>query len=283
MSKTIPIFPAGPGTQPQEADGAELTTLGLPTEMGTFTAPVIPEPEQTVGLVEARQVLGQLLEALRDYQINDPARVLDLSHLDQANRTLVDQVLGEGEVSVLYRGDTGARIQESVLAGVWRVQYEKNGELVRDTVEVAAIPALVNEATFRHANATVNTNGEPPAGLQNALPLMAELNDKIAAWQPGAPPHVINLTLLPHSEQDLTFLAQGLGEGPVTVLSRGYGNCRVTSTATRNVWWVQYFNSQDANILNTLEVTDVPSVACAAQEDMEDSAERLQEILEAHL
>jgi hydrogenase-1 operon protein HyaF len=48
------------------------------------------------------------------------------------------------------------------------------------------------------------------------------------------------------------------------------------------VWWVQYFNSQDMNILNTLEVVDVPAVACAAQEDINDSADRLSEILEIY-
>jgi hydrogenase-1 operon protein HyaF len=41
----------------------------------------------------------------------------------------------------------------------------------------------------------------------------------------------------------------------------------------------QYFNSDDTLILNTLEVSDVPSVACAAMEDLADSAERLGEIL----
>lgn len=46
------------------------------------------------------------------------------------------------------------------------------------------------------------------------------------------------------------------------------------------VWWVQYFNSQDALILNTLEIVDVPEVACAAAEDLEDSAEWLTEVLE---
>jgi hydrogenase-1 operon protein HyaF len=42
---------------------------------------------------------------------------------------------------------------------------------------------------------------------------------------------------------------------------------------------VQYFNSQDALILNTIEVTEVPEVACAAALDLEDSAERLAEVI----
>ncbi|MCG8082170.1 MAG: hydrogenase expression/formation protein, partial [Candidatus Thiodiazotropha taylori] len=69
----------------------------------------------------------------------------------------------------------------------------------------------------------------------------------------------------------------------LTILSRGYGNCRITSTAVQNVWWVQYFNSQDKNILNTIEIGAIPAVAAAAHEDVQDSAERLSEILEAYL
>ena len=42
---------------------------------------------------------------------------------------------------------------------------------------------------------------------------------------------------------------------------------------------MQSFNSQDAPILNTIEVAQVPEVACAAALNLEDSAERLAEVL----
>lgn len=45
------------------------------------------------------------------------------------------------------------------------------------------------------------------------------------------------------------------------------------------VWRVEYFNSRDALILDTIEVVDVPAVALASGEDVEDSARRLEEIL----
>ena len=73
-----------------------------------------------------------------------------------------------------------------------------------------------------------------------------------------------------------------MGVGPVTILSRGYGNCRIGSTAKRNGWWIKFYNSQDALILNTIEIVDIPSVAIAAPEDIADSADRLNEILEMY-
>jgi hydrogenase-1 operon protein HyaF len=38
------------------------------------------------------------------------------------------------------------------------------------------------------------------------------------------------------------------------------------------VWRVQFFNSMDTLILDTLEVTDMPEVVLAAPEDLSDSA-----------
>jgi hydrogenase-1 operon protein HyaF len=107
---------------------------------------------------------------------------------------------------------------------------------------------------------------------------LAEVAERVAGH--AAEPHIINLSLLPFGPEDAAWLDQCLGRGRVTLLSRGYGNCRITATGVARVWWVQYFNSQDALILNTLEITDVPEVARAAAEDLEDSAERLSEVLE---
>ena len=73
---------------------------------------------------------------------------------------------------------------------------------------------------------------------------------------------------------------QSLGVGPATILSRGYGNCRITSTRLASVWRVQYFNSMDRLILDTIEVGDVPEVALATGEDHADSVERLGEWLD---
>jgi hydrogenase-1 operon protein HyaF len=278
----IPIVPAGPGSQPSEIDGAELDILQLPSGMDTYAAPPLPEPEQVEGLTQAKACLRELLGLLRAYRENGPAGALELSHLDQANRELVDQVLGEGEVSLVIAGERERQIQESVLAGVWRIRIlGADGHLLQDRVEVAAIPSLVREASFQGASGEVRMDvGTIPEGVLNATPLLAEINEQLA--DPGDTPYVINLTLLPQTEQDLAFLAERLGQGPVTILSRGYGNCRITGTATRHVWWVQYFNSQDRNILNTLEITPVPQVACAALEDIRDSAVRLAEILEIY-
>lgn len=280
----LPVSAVGAGTQPPEEDGLELNYQPMPDDMSTFAMPAIPEPESVANLLAARSLLDDVQRALTDYRVGDPSPLFDLGELDPDNLELVDQMLGEGEVSIVVSAPIPVQVQESVLAGLWRVRYlDQAGNLVRDTLEVADIPERVRQATFATAaEHLVLPDGPLPEGVLNAPPLVAELDEKSLAYRPDVDPHVINLTLLPQTEQDLAFLDQLLGAGTVTILSRGYGNCRITSTNTRFVWWVQYFNSQDKNILNTLEVTDVPKVACAAQEDIADSAGRLDEILEIY-
>ena len=76
------------------------------------------------------------------------------------------------------------------------------------------------------------------------------------------------------------MLDRALPVGPVAIISRGFGNCRITSTGARDVWRVQYFNNMNTLILNTIEVVDVPEVALAAAEDLVDSRERLAELID---
>jgi hydrogenase-1 operon protein HyaF len=120
---------------------------------------------------------------------------------------------------------------------------------------------------------------ELPAGAMNSPALIAEVSQQIGQRRPGDAAHVLNLTLFPLTADDHQVLEKALPVGPVAMISRGFGNCRVTSTLARDVWRVQYFNSMNTLILNTIEIVDVPEVALAAAEDLVDSRVRLAELL----
>jgi hydrogenase-1 operon protein HyaF len=126
------------------------------------------------------------------------------------------------------------------------------------------------------------TINQPPDGAMNVMPVLAEIRDRVRLREPGAATHTISLTLLPMTDQDIEFLQTSLGTGPVRIVSRGYGTCRIQATAIHDVWSVQFFNAMDTILLDTLEIGEVPIVACAAEEDFRDSAERLREIEEAY-
>ncbi|MGB1092293.1 MAG: hydrogenase expression/formation C-terminal domain-containing protein, partial [Oceanobacter sp.] len=246
----------------------------------------LPESDELAQFPEVSELLDRLQQALetRAKDVAGDVIVLPLNELSAQACSLLYQTLGEGEVMLRVKQPDGGvlAIQESVLAGVWWIQNQNaDGSLASQWLEVAAIPACVLTDSF--ASASVPDMPEVPAGLLNAAPVLLELLDKATAHTEQAfeQPHVINLSLLPFSPEDHAFLHEILRFGPTSILSRGYGNCRITSTGVNGIWRVQYFNSTDQLILDTLEVIAVPQVACAAREDLEDSAERLAEIHEA--
>lgn len=269
----------GPGSQTEEET---LEYMEMPREMATFDPPIAPEPEDTLGMEIGKAKLHEVLEALKKYKVGRPAIIVEIDGLKELDLGLVNQILGEGEVSIVC--GSNIQTQESVLAGVWRVlHFSEDGKVTRDTIEIVDYPTSVRNQVFSKTQAKMPPLDTTfPPGVFNAPSIMAEIKDKQASYRAGDAVHSINFSLLPQTEEDLLYIADKLGKGNTVVLSRGYGNCRVTSTDTSYVWWVQYYNSQDMMILNTLEIIDVPEVVCAAQEDVDDSAERLYEIMEVY-
>lgn len=280
MNTRIPIqMFTGPGSQPSEIDEARLNYPEMPKEMATYSAPEIPSLEEHA---EARLAMDWLKDALAEFNRSGRTAVAELTPLSERERDVLNQLLCEGEVSVRWHAEPPARSQESVLTGVWRTFYEdEQGRVVRDLLEVGPQPHYVTTVT---SSGTPNAlpDGKPGPGVLNALPLLTELRERSAAYRPGQDGHTLNLTLLPMTEPDLGWLAETLGMGPVDALSRSYGLCHIQSTRLPYVWWVQYFNSMHKLILNTIEVVDIPAVMCAATEDLRDSAERLDALLEPY-
>jgi hydrogenase-1 operon protein HyaF len=275
----IPVVAVGPGSQPEEDEA--LQYMPLPSSMMTFALPVLHDEADPVLMAEACRIVEQLRDEMQATPLTAPAiPTVELHEADAAVVRLLNQTMGEGEVSIAVRGSGQYRIQETVFASVWRVhEFATDGRLIGDTIMACAIPPMVMQWAQDGVSLEVSIP-ERGAGLMNAPAVLTEVVGKAKAFKQGDRAHVVNLTLLPISPEDLECLTQTLGVGAVTILSRGYGNCRISSTRLPNVWWVQYFNSMDTLILNTIEVSDVPEVALASQEDYEDSIERLGEWLQ---
>lgn len=272
----IPVVAAGAGSQPAEEE--DFDYLPMPSGMDTFAPPRLPDEIDPGARARAVATLEQLLAAMRDWRFGSAGHPqLDLAGLDAASLALINDALGQGEVSARVDGDPALRIQETVFAGVWRViETDAAGARLADRIEACAMPAAVVARSRAGARATL-VPPAPPAGVMNAPAVLAELLHAVEKYRQGAAAHIVNLTLLPMNPADLAWLVEVLGVGPTVILSRGYGNCRITATALANTWWVQYFNSADTLILNTIEVTDLPDVAPAAADDFADSIERLAE------
>jgi len=288
---TIPIR----SLMPAPDDAVEY--MPMPREMTTFEMPRLPEPGPGNDVAGARDVLATFLshldawlapggepaqrsadEAAKQGQAELPA--LDLAGLAPDALRVLNETLGEGEVAAIIDADHEVRIQESVFAGVWREQhFDANGGLLHDYLLAAPIPPVVRRRAAEHA-ATTLREISLPVGTMNVPELIHELQDAMNRSGPGTPAHVINLTLLPMSPEDTAHIDQVLDGGSVVILSRGFGNCRISSTAARDVWRVQYFNNMQTLILNTIEVVPMPEVAVAAREDLLESRGRLADLVQ---
>jgi hydrogenase-1 operon protein HyaF len=283
----IPVVALGPGSQPEDET---LDYIEMPTGMSTWQPPILPEPEDLAQHGEVREVLVEVQQALRRALAGEAVAPIALDGLGAEARALLNQILGEGEVSIRIAGRAGdangpncLEAQESIYAGVWRVlKRDDDSGAVRDAIEVGFAPATLAEIARgeQHRGAGLSPQSSLPEGVMNAPSILAELADHWSRRRSGDAAHVINLTLLPLAPVDLAWLEHELGSGRVLILSRGYGNCRISSTERPHTWRVVYYNSMDTMILNTIEVVEMPEVALAAHEDLADSLERLTEALE---
>jgi len=269
-----------------EGDDAAMSVLPIGAEPAARKINFLATSTAEQMIARCRQtaeLLPRLSRALATQQDGQRGRLFDITDFAADDRELIGQVLGEGEVGgvAALRGGVVAQIQESVMAGLWRVRFtDEAGALIGDYVEVGAYPEAVNEALAGAANEIVI--GKAPEGAMNVMPVLAEIRERMASYRPGEDNHVITFSLFPMTSEDMAFLQHSLGAGPVTLISRGHGTCRIAATGARHVWSVQFYNAMDTIVLDTLEIGGVPIAARAAQDDFRDSAERLSQIEDAY-
>jgi hydrogenase-1 operon protein HyaF len=272
--------PKVPGEAPAGGDD-QLRLIGMPTGLVRPARQALAADQLTAA---SRAVMHEVLADLQR-QATAPAETptrIALGGLDEADRATVADILGEGDVwAKVGTQDTYWRIVESVLAGVWRLEASTADGRTTEWIEVGAVPQPILAAAAELTRSTIEIPRHAPQGAMNALPLLAELQERSSTYRPGGENHVINFTLLPITEVDTQLLTSVLGQVPLVIRSGGYGSSRVFATGLRHVWAVQYVNSMGNVILDTLEVGGVPVAVLAAREDFEDSAQRLAEILEA--
>jgi hydrogenase-1 operon protein HyaF len=266
----------GPGSQPVD-DG--FNYMPFPLEVPTFSMPQVPDNVDPSSLAAAQRLLAAFIGEMEEGKPR-----IDLRGQSRGVVRVLNDALGEGEVCIRLSTHNGdgpmIQIQETVFAGVWReLHLRPDGEVVHDWLLADAVPQVVVERA-RKASTPHLPTVELPQGAMNSPALLTEIREHVLHFSAGRPAHVINLTLLPLTAEDQAVLERVAPVGPVAILSRGFGNCRITSTRVRNLWRVQYFNSMQTMILNTFEVVDVPEVAIAAADDLADSRERLRELLD---
>ncbi|TAN50083.1 MAG: hydrogenase expression/formation protein [Methylococcaceae bacterium] len=288
-SQTAPAFPpisttliaVEPAPLLSPFDDPECSYPSMPNEMHTFRSPSLHGYDQR-DVAGGRALLAEVALRLGD----GVQGRWDLRGLDAASRSFIGEVLGRGEISVRVDGfphpeRQRLEMEESVFAGLWQIRrYLDDGDL-EDYLEIGPLPSAVYQwAELLTQGGALTMPSRFPGGVMNAPAILVEIADKSQNYPLGGA-STLNLSLLPMTPQDVALVADVLGLAGLSLVSKGYGDCRIHLTRVPNVWWVQYFNAPGQMILNTLEITAVPQVALAAAEDIGDSAARLRETLAA--
>ncbi len=272
--------PKMPGDAPADSDD-QLRLIGMPTGLVRAARQTLASESLTTA---ARAVVNEVIADLkrRTQEPDAPPTRVSLNELDDGEKATLADILGEGDVWAKVGLDNAYwRVVESVMAGIWRVESSTADGTQGEWIEIGPVPAPILRAAAELPRTEIEIPEQMPQGAMNAPALLYELQQRSREYRPGAENHVINFTLLPLTDVDAQVLTTVLGQVPLVIRSGGFGSSRVFATGLRHVWAVQFINGMCNVILDTLEIGGVPISVLAAREDFEDSAERLDEILQA--
>jgi hydrogenase-1 operon protein HyaF len=106
----------------------------------------VAELRSHISTGNARPVLHEIHAALANLLASGKATVIDLGAIPFApgDERLLDSVLGPGEVSATIHALGETRVQETGIAGVWRVDhFDESGETVSRFVEITFMPEIL--------------------------------------------------------------------------------------------------------------------------------------------
>ena len=264
----------GPGSQPYDDETGTIAHLPLPPRTRPY-AMHLPEPDMARGCPEALNLLSRIAAACRAVR-SVRGRSFDLRALPYEDKALMEETLGTGDVSARLEGADALVAQETMFAGVWQV-----ADRASRRIEVGSVP----EAIYRRAHEAVvspdpeTSERRAPASAVKAPAIAAELLDRSGSFRPGDAPHVVKLSRLPQKQGDLEYLDACFGRGAATLVSRGDGTHRVEATAMPHLWRVRHFDVAGLQIHDAFEISEVPASVRATPEDLQDSAERIDDVL----
>lgn len=135
----INVFPIG--DESLNAMSGSLTAAGALAKLATLDS-----AELARVCPNAIELLSKVTAAIASQKADMPTQLFRLGNLNDLERKLIADVMGEGEVAAVVALPDGslAQIQEAVLAGIWRVRLERDAN--HEYLEVGPIPEIVKRA-----------------------------------------------------------------------------------------------------------------------------------------
>ncbi|MBK9161272.1 MAG: hydrogenase expression/formation protein [Nitrosomonadales bacterium] len=133
-----------------------------------MTIPIRPDEDHSIG--NLRALLAEIAAHLERLAHDGTTGIIDLNSLPLApgEYEQLRQWLGQGEVSIRIEAIGPSEVVETGYPGVWWVtHYNVEGDIVADTLEVAAVPEIVRsqqediDAGLERLRARLNDEQQP--------------------------------------------------------------------------------------------------------------------------
>ncbi|MEJ2393416.1 MAG: hydrogenase expression/formation C-terminal domain-containing protein [Candidatus Thiodiazotropha sp.] len=118
-----------------------------------------------------------------------------------------------------------------------------------------------------------------PLNHSNATPIMHEVLHALQRLARDNESTTIDLRAIPFGPGDEEQLLNQLGVGEIQIEMNSLGRSLISETAFSGVWLVDHRNADDQRIALQIEITPVPSILLAQQEDVLDAIDRLDDWL----
>ena len=119
------------------------------------------------------------------------------------------------------------------------------------------------------------SEGSSAMTIGNAKPILHEIGHAVARLLEDGQEAVIDLRAMPFGPDDEKKLEEVLGRGDVEASVKVVGRSSVRETGVSGVWIVEHFDDGGRVLSKFIEVTFVPSILKALQEDVEDGLRAL--------
>jgi hydrogenase-1 operon protein HyaF len=118
-----------------------------------------------------------------------------------------------------------------------------------------------------------------PLDHSNAPPIMHEILHALHRLADAGESTTIDLHAIPFGPADEAQLLSQLGDGEIKIELNSLGRSLIQETAYSGVWLIDHRNADDQRIALQIEITPIPSILLAQQEDVRDAIARLDGLL----
>lgn len=117
----------------------------------------------------------------------------------------------------------------------------------------------------------------------NTLPLLHEVRHALGRLLRTGESTIIDLRAMPFGPGDEERLLGLLGQGEVQAMLEVLGKTTITESRFSGVWIIDHYNSEAERIAFQIEVIEIPELLRAQREDMQESLDALDAVLETKI